>query len=407
MQYLDPREGWDWFVRKTRRTAFIFPDVVTDRRPDRIVLRRSRQHKIGGGTAMVILGIGTLAAARGADGLWVWFLPAIGVLLVLGGLYAFACSGHVMWDPYGRTLTLCLGTWPLLRAIELRRDRLQVDLSLGRGKSSFSNLTEGRTVLSLSCEGRPGKVHVAAVAQRAEVQEACDLLSTFLESPVEDATHVTMALPDGTALEVAASPLVGRSSVAEQLTLRFPSPDVAAFGSEAEKSFLSFLLPTIASFIAFGLVMAVLAGGGFAMLALPVGGIALPVLGLLAVLRLSRRSIVADRGTGRISLRGRALSGQTARDIPFADIAAVQVCDAPNRGTEDSRMLHEINLVLRTPPGERVNLVCSPEGDSVKSDACQLAEFLGVPLWDHSRYPSEEDVDGSDHRRVRPPEQRG
>jgi hypothetical protein len=380
MQYLDPREGWDWFVRKTRRTAFIFPDVVTDRRPDRIVLRRSRQHKIGGGTAMVILGIGTLAAARGADGLWVWFLPAIGVLLVLGGLYAFACSGHVMWDPYGRTLTLCLGTWPLLRAIELRRDRLQVDLSLGRGKSSFSNLTEGRTVLSLSCEGRPGKVHVAAVAQRAEVQEA---------------------------LEVAASPLVGRSSVAEQLTLRFPSPDVAAFGSEAEKSFLSFLLPTIASFIAFGLVMAVLAGGGFAMLALPVGGIALPVLGLLAVLRLSRRSIVADRGTGRISLRGRALSGQTARDIPFADIAAVQVCDAPNRGTEDSRMLHEINLVLRTPPGERVNLVCSPEGDSVKSDACQLAEFLGVPLWDHSRYPSEEDVDGSDHRRVRPPEQRG
>jgi hypothetical protein len=386
MQYLDPKEGWDWFVRKTGRRALIWPALALDRGEDMIKLRYPRVQTIGGGGGLALFGVILLAvgyheSGGSPSGVGEWILLGFGVLLLLLGLVAFAYRAHVSWDPYGRTLTLCRGWAPFARVLDLPRDRLAVDLSLGHGEDAMSNLREGHTVLSLSSGDRPSKVHLASVPDREDLEEPCRLLSEFLGSGVEDGTQVAAALPDGTEADVDAGPLSSEDVGTRGYRLRFPSPDVATFRSRLGISIVLFVLP--------GLAMAL---GAWLLLGVRDFTVLLPFLAMVAIVALSgfaiqlvmRSPVVIDRQNGTISMPRGFLSGRQEREIAVADVAAVQVCGAYDPAGEGQHTRYEMNLVLREPPGERVGLVRETDRSAVTSDAQSLAEFLGVPLWDHS-----------------------
>lgn len=79
--------------------------------------------------------------------------------------------------------------------------------------------------------------------------------------------------------------------------------------------------------------------------------------------------------------------------LRLRDVAAVQICsgltNVPEPGKPNYRELtpywtFEINLVLSSPAGQRVHVASHAAEAALRYDARQLAEFLRVPLLDHS-----------------------
>ncbi len=80
-------------------------------------------------------------------------------------------------------------------------------------------------------------------------------------------------------------------------------------------------------------------------------------------------------------------SGAPVDGVPLRDIVAVQLCTCSSRiygNLTVWRTTHELNLVVRGLPGGRINLMAHGRADAIAEDARHLAEFLGVPLLDHT-----------------------
>jgi len=71
--------------------------------------------------------------------------------------------------------------------------------------------------------------------------------------------------------------------------------------------------------------------------------------------------------------------------IRFRDVAALQICSGIVKDTKRVFKTFELNLVLSSPPGRRVSLISHAKEQDLRDDACQLAQFLNVPLLDHTQ----------------------
>jgi hypothetical protein len=372
MQYLDPAEGWDWFVRKTRRVPLVWTGIALAEGPDGVEVRSSAAHTV----LLTGLGLGLPVV-----GYFVWPHERIGAYaaLVLGGLFLVGAllgatfRGGVKWDPYGRALTLCRGYVPFVRTLELPKDRLRIELSVGGDDSAMSSLKPGYSLLSLGYADRPGLAHLACVEERGQLDAVVERLGAFLGAPAQDHTHVPVVTGDGEALEVDATPLGRDAATARSVRLSFLSPRVAVFRSEGGGPVRGFLM----SGLAMGAVFALATGMPLRSMA-PFFIVAV-LCGLVAMglLRATRRTIVADLETGLISL------GRRGKPLEIRDVAAVQTCLSWRSG-ETNWTLCEVNLVLSRPAGKRVSLVNDPDPEAAKADARRFAEFLGVPLLDHT-----------------------
>ncbi len=71
--------------------------------------------------------------------------------------------------------------------------------------------------------------------------------------------------------------------------------------------------------------------------------------------------------------------------IRFRDVAALQICSGIVSNDRNEFKTFELNLVLLSPTGQRVHLISHSKEDDLRNDAHQLAEFLKVPLIDHTQ----------------------
>ena len=77
--------------------------------------------------------------------------------------------------------------------------------------------------------------------------------------------------------------------------------------------------------------------------------------------------------------------------LAIKNVAAVQLCSGPMLKPGEAgrygetRMVFEMNLVVPGLPRERMQLVCNDRQAAMRTDARRLAEFLGVPLLDHTQ----------------------
>ncbi len=376
MQFLDPTEGWDWFVRKTRRTPVVWTGVTLVERLDGMLIRPPRTQTIGGPVVLSLFGGGCLVLSH-----FIWaderFGASIafgfGVLCLLGTVVAAATRAGVSWDPYGRTLTLCSGYAPFVRTFDLPKDRLRIELSVGGDGSPMSSLKPGYSLLSLGYADRPGLMHLACVEERGRLDAVAERLGAFLGAPVQDHTHVPAVAADGETVEVDATPLGKGATTPRSIRLSILSPRVAVFRSEGSRPVRGFLM----SGLAMGAVFALATGMSLRLMAPFFIMAVLCGLVAMAVLRATRRTIVADLQTGLISL------GRRAEPVCIRDVAAVQTCLSWRSG-ETNWTFCEVNLVLNRPAGKRVCLVNDPDPEAAKADARRFADFLGVPLLDHT-----------------------
>ena len=89
-----------------------------------------------------------------------------------------------------------------------------------------------------------------------------------------------------------------------------------------------------------------------------------------------RNRICFDRGLPFIVMVGRKARRHHIQGLAMDRVAAVQVCSGGG--------LFEMDLVVPSVPGRRVPLLCHNRGKVLREDARRLAEFLGVPLLDHT-----------------------
>jgi hypothetical protein len=123
------------------------------------------------------------------------------------------------------------------------------------------------------------------------------------------------------------------------------------------------------------------------------GFIALPValvfgvLGMLGLLgRIQEECIRADRPRGELQIRARRTwRGSEQSSVSLASIVALQLCSRYVTHSETPHYpIYELNLVLDSPLGERINLLNRADEARVRYDAQRLAEFLEVPFLDHA-----------------------
>jgi hypothetical protein len=137
-------------------------------------------------------------------------------------------------------------------------------------------------------------------------------------------------------------------------------------------------LPLAGGVVTFASVLVGLCGArGWAVWPFAAAGV-IVVGGFGALLLAYRRAIVVDRASGAVSFTGSFWS-RANHDVDIANVGAVQFCRW-YRATPSKATLCEVNLVLRQPAGERINLVSEPDAETVRNDAQLLAEFLRVPL---------------------------
>ncbi len=136
-----------------------------------------------------------------------------------------------------------------------------------------------------------------------------------------------------------------------------------------------------------GIFVAVKKGVAFESFFLPAFGLIFGSVGAV-LLYIFSKPVVFDRNYGYFwkgRLAPEKLAYDTPKDcVPLGDIKALQIISEYCSGDKSSYYSYELNLVLGD--ASRVNVVDHGNVRALRNDAQQLAEFLGVPLWDASNY---------------------
>jgi len=118
---------------------------------------------------------------------------------------------------------------------------------------------------------------------------------------------------------------------------------------------------------------------------LAAGGIATLWIGVAGLRgKFAPKRVVLDRKAGRMWKQRDVDAAPPEEEVPLQDVAAVQVCSGAIGGPNCSFTTFELNLVLSSPAGERVQIISHGAERDLKNDASRLADFLRVPLLDHS-----------------------
>ncbi len=109
---------------------------------------------------------------------------------------------------------------------------------------------------------------------------------------------------------------------------------------------------------------------------------------------LKNRNIVADKNLDTLSLcpwLKRAPRGKILTKL--SDIQALQICSIcsifPSGNSAYAGVMYEINAITNHNDNQRINLTCHRKYDPTYSAAVTFAEFLGVPLLDHTHLNQE------------------
>ncbi len=97
--------------------------------------------------------------------------------------------------------------------------------------------------------------------------------------------------------------------------------------------------------------------------------------------KIGKKVVVIDRGAGLMWEQRPGAHSPSSDAISLRDVAQVEIA---SRDVGFTAPLFELNLVLSRPQGERVRLISRGDGESLRSDAKQLAALLRVPLQDRT-----------------------
>jgi hypothetical protein len=394
---------WQDLARHTRTQPLLFGKVAVRGLPDgRITIGPARSNcawLVVIVPSMAIAGImGARALAEG-DPIGMVFASIFLVLLSYLVLKTILRTSRLECDPRAGMIEITYGSRRSRRRLAIPAHLLGVqtfpeDLPNAEGR--------GRSALALCRKDLPhDMVRIANTGNESDIEHAANALRAFCDTAAA-ASAVQPRMPAPAtgappALKIPDSlidrtPMGGVGSIWRIMTLRAEPGDRLAYRRSGPITafvltvigiiawgLMSFMFPFLGlaeTYDVFG-VWVVLIGAGTiatfgALLAGFHGG-----FGTQWILADHRRRVVTAR-TGWPPIVGRI------GEIPFEDIAAVQISSRYVSGEDGGGFLYEANLVLANPPGERIHMLVHPSEGQVRSDAAEFARFLGVPVLDHA-----------------------
>jgi hypothetical protein len=321
------------------------------------------------------------------SGDWFWKTAIIlgGVFLVLGLL--FRRSRLLVFDRRDRMLTFKKAIKGIGRRIPLHDIKA---LEIVPGDSATY---AGKIDLVLSW---PEGLRLGVVKREAEDQLLRDasVLAEFIVTAVRDTRQINIHFQSaGSGKQVAVSRCFNALNWA--LLVRHQKLVELAQGVLAVQE-MNWLRALRGLFMAVGVCVSALAlalvGGELVgvngvppwLLRYDVAGLVVGPILIWAALRvLSSPSVIMDRTRNEIRGERLRVKGRAVKQLPLGSVAVVQVVSC-KRLDNLPDIVNEINLVLSQPPGERLTLMAHYNEKQIRADAQRLAEFMNVPLLDHS-----------------------
>ena len=101
------------------------------------------------------------------------------------------------------------------------------------------------------------------------------------------------------------------------------------------------------------------------------------------------RCVVANKESDTLSFAPFVYHGLKGKKIArLSEIEAIQLCSVftsvPSGNARRGTTVYEINAITNHPDDKRINITSGQKHDQIRSDAAAFAEFLGVPVLDHT-----------------------
>jgi hypothetical protein len=306
----------------------------------------------------------------------------------------------VTWEPFGQDLKVFYGSLFRTKVLTIPREELECRLRFKKGYIKSGKHETSTTNLGLTKLNEPeSKLLVLASSDRRYLITAFETISEFLKGQAIDETLVDIRLPKGNIINISQAP-IGRRKVAgsDEFNISSISKDKFIF----KRRLNEMIFPTIVLLLLIILgslpillknVISEDSGEEGAFGFILIGGtcaLFFGAIGLYFFIRIGRNwSVIADKTKNYIAIKPAAnFFGREKTLCKLSEVAAIQICSeiAPGVREEDPTIedYRELNLVLINPAGGRINIIRSPKFREVPDYARQFAEFLGVPLLDHT-----------------------
>jgi len=281
-----------------------------------------------------------------------------------------------------------MGNFIIRRQLTIPKDDVAIVLYLFDEKNmGRAKVLSGQHILALQKKNKTDtEIRIVTSTSKLELKVCYKALKTYIED-AEDTERLTeINISDGQTLTVATEPLGEQNALMRYSRLNDEDPYTAQFKAHGSKGVFGRLAIIFGACGIIGLVYYYLSISLLGYIFL--GFMVIPFIGLciydIMFSLFNDPCVTADKNGNSIRIKSGFMKFGPKKlnhsVITFNQIAGLQLC----ADKEDSFMnIFELNLILREPRGERVNVVINDNEEHIRQDAMKFADFLSKPLFDH------------------------
>jgi len=306
-----------------------------------------------------------------------------------------ASTNRIQLKHWNNTISLQYGLYPFAKEISFSKGSLHVSLYVCDIERANKVKKPGQTVLSILRRSRDdSELVLSASDTESQAISAFEKLREFMGEYSQNELTEDVSLSNGKKTSISKTSLSGSFIEGKKRKYCVISDKIVAFK-------LNWVHIGLFGFgFAMGLALTIgfmrdqsdlkMSQRIFSMIcAIGVGGpMMLTGVGFFFY-SLLRRCIVANKESGALSYSPSAYGRSKGKIIVrLSEIEAIQLCSVcakVQKGNSFSdATLYEINIITNQDDNRRIAITGSEKGDQIASDANAFAEFLGVPLLDHT-----------------------
>lgn len=402
-------DQWDYLVNKTQHASrwagsWVLHGIRVVETPYRVTLKAGFEHFIGYTLFSLVITFGFVFLLVGilVDDMslqWRVVSVVLGLLHIIGPVPILLRTSSnygksIYWDKYGSDIIITYGPVFFRKNLRIGREHVEACLYVCEKDVPSTNIRSGYSILSLKRADRENSEFIIASSEKhLSLKNGYEKLSVFTKAEDHDNTLTEIQVVDGTEITIPKTSLSqSRHKATDDRILIFPSKDVAAFRRSLGPYFWGLLATVFGSLFTYGLI--VFSIGKEKDITLIIFGLLFGppflVIGIGGTIELLlSRYIVADKTKDTLLFRSKLTDTNKGKSIcELSDIVAIQVClygsYVPTGRTTHDVTIYELNIVLKHSEENRKNIFRSQDGQKVRNYAEQFAEFLNVPMIDHT-----------------------